>query len=448
MIQQNRFYSPLLNPLYEGCDINDLCIATYLIGAVKEEGAILKAVSIGIEQTTGSWVDVPEETNEMRQSYASKILGVYEVPNNYENQTDVNLNVASDGMRFYVIRIGYPVANIENNIPLLIGSICGNIMSMPYLKLLDIDFPKKYVEPFQGPKFGIQGIRDMLKAYDRPLLNNMIKPCTGYTPEVGAKLFFEAAAGGVDIIKDDELIGGDRSFNKLADRVKLNMEAVERAKEIKGENTLYACNITDEVYKLKENAMTVIENGGNCIMVDIHGTGYTAVRMLAEDPEVNVPILAHSCFNGAFTCSPNQGISSKVVNKLVRMSGADIYLTQPPYGKFDNTFDNYITNINTSKADFYNLKPMLPFVGGGVVPGLVAKFMDDCGPDLLLGVGAGIHAHPMGPRAGAIAFRNAIDAIMNDVALREKAKGCKELEVAIEKWGIYGEDHSKGLYAI
>ena len=43
MIQQNRFYNPLLNPLYEGCDIDDLCVATYLIGAAKEEGAILKA---------------------------------------------------------------------------------------------------------------------------------------------------------------------------------------------------------------------------------------------------------------------------------------------------------------------------------------------------------------------------------------------------------------------
>ena len=91
---------------------------------------------------------------------------------------------------------------------------------------------------------------------------------------------------------------------------------------------------------------------------------------------------------------------------------------------------------------------MLPFVGGGVVPGLVAKFMDDCGPDVLLGVGAGIHAHPMGPRAGAIAFRKAIDAVMNDIPLREKAKESKELTVAIEKWGIYGEDHSKDLYAI
>lgn len=446
MITQDRMFSPLLNPLYEGCDMNDLVVGTYLIGADKEESAIVKAASIGIEQTTGSWIDVPEETDEMRAKYCSKILSIYEVPNAYENQTDVNLGVK--GMRFYVIRIGFPVANIEDNIPLLIGSICGNIMSMPYLKLLDIDFPRKFVEKFQGPKFGIQGIRDILGAYDRPLLNNMIKPCTGYTPDVGAKLFYEAAAGGVDIIKDDELIGGDRSFNTLKERVQKNMDAVERAKAVKGENTIYACNITDEVYRLKENAMTVIENGGNCIMVDVHGIGYSALRMLAEDPDITVPILGHSCFNGAFTASPNQGMSSKAVMKLVRLCGCDVYLTQPPYGKFDNTFDNYIINLITTKAKFYDLKPTLPFVGGGVVPGLVPRFMKDAGNDILLGVGAGIHGHGMGPQAGAKAFRVAIDACMNDIPLREAAKNSPELTWSIEKWGIYGEDHGKHLYAI
>ena len=448
MILQDRMFSPLLNPLYEGCDMNDLLVATYIIGADKEETAIIKAASIGIEQTTGSWIDVPEETDEMRAKYCSKIIAIYEVPNAYENQKDVDLALPNGGMRHYVLRIGYPVANVEDNIPLLLGSIMGNIMSMPYLKLLDIDFPKKFVDKFQGPKYGIQGIRDILGVQDRPLLNNMIKPCTGYTPDVGAKLFLEAAAGGVDVIKDDELIGGNRSFNKLADRVKMNMEAVAKAKEIKGENTLYACNITDEVSRLKENAMTVIENGGNCIMLDVHGVGYSAVRMLAEDPEVTVPILGHSCFNGAFTASPVQGISTKVVSKLSRLAGCDIYLTQPPYGKFDNTFDNYITNMIAVKAKFYDLKPMLPFVGGGVVPGLVPRFMMDAGNDVLLGVGAGIHGHGMGPRAGAKAFREAIDACMNDVDMREAAKNSPELTWSLEKWGLFGEDHSKNLYAI
>lgn len=60
------------------------------------------------------------------------------------------------------------------------------------------------------------------------------------------------------------------------------MDAAHRAEEVKGEKTLYACNITDEISRLKDNAMTVIENGGNCIMLDVHGVGYSAVRMLAK----------------------------------------------------------------------------------------------------------------------------------------------------------------------
>ena len=74
--------------------------------------------------------------------------------------------------------------------------------------------------------------------------------------------------------------------------------------------------------------------------------------------------------------------------------------------------------------------------------------MKDAGNDILLGVGAGIHGHGMGPRAGAKALREAIDACMNDVPLREAAKNSPELTKKKKKWGIYGEDHSKGLYAI
>lgn len=208
-----RFYSPMLNPNYEGVDLNDLCVTTYLFGASKYEDPIIKAQSLGIEQTTGSWTDVVAETDEVRAKYASKVLAIYEVPD-YENQENVEKDIPENGTRFYVARIGFPVANIDDNIPLLFATILGNITALPNVRILDIDFPESYVAKFKGPKFGIQGIRDILGVYDRPLLNNMIKPCTGYTPEVGAELFYEAAVGGVDIIKDDELIGGDRSFNK------------------------------------------------------------------------------------------------------------------------------------------------------------------------------------------------------------------------------------------
>nr|MBC8274202.1 ribulose 1,5-bisphosphate carboxylase [Chloroflexota bacterium] len=59
-----------------------------------------------------------------------------------------------------------------------------------------------------------EGVRKVLGVEKRPLLNNMIKPCTGYTCEVGAELFRKAATGGCDIVKDDELIA-DASFNSV-----------------------------------------------------------------------------------------------------------------------------------------------------------------------------------------------------------------------------------------
>ena len=138
----------------------------------KDEEIVIKAQIIGIEQTTGSWVDVPEETDEVRAKYASKVIGIYEVPA-FENQINVDIQVAPDGMCFYILRIGYPVVNIKNNIQLLLATITGNIMSMPFLKLLDIDFPESFVKDFQGPKFGIEGIRKYLGAENRPLVNRI-----------------------------------------------------------------------------------------------------------------------------------------------------------------------------------------------------------------------------------------------------------------------------------
>ncbi|MCI2062386.1 MAG: RuBisCO large subunit C-terminal-like domain-containing protein [Eubacteriaceae bacterium] len=435
---RNAFYSEELNRMYEGLNLDEYIVGTYLVGAEHDEDPIIKAASIAIEQTTGSWVDIPEETPEVREKYAAKTIGVYEVPD-FENVT----NLKDIDTRWYVMRIAYPVAIFEDNMPLMMASVMGNIAALPNLKLIDMEFGREFTKTFQGPKFGTDGIRKLLNVYDRPLLNNMIKPCTGYTPEVGAKLFYEAAVGGVDIIKDDELISGNRAFNKLEDRVRLNMEAVERAKKEKNEDTLYCCNITDEVSKLKENAMTVINNGGNCIMVDVVSTGLSALRALAEDPEITVPILAHACGGGAMFTSQFQGMSSHVLNKMIRLCGADIVVNSSPYGKFDILHSKYMAITKALTGKFYDIKPSIPLYGGGIIPAVVKKTLTDAGIDCVLGVGAGIHAHPMGPRAGAVAMRQAIDAVMEGKVLSDVAKEKPELKAAIEVWGDADDDLSK-----
>ena len=78
--------------------------------------------------------------------------------------------------------------------------------------------PKPFLNAFSGPSFVIEGLQNLTGVYDRPLLLNMIKPCTGFMAEVGQKIFYETALGGVDFIKDDELLG-DPTFCPLVQRV-------------------------------------------------------------------------------------------------------------------------------------------------------------------------------------------------------------------------------------
>jgi 2,3-diketo-5-methylthiopentyl-1-phosphate enolase len=443
----NRFYSTVVNPLVEGVNLDDYVVATYLVGAEAHEDPLVKAVSIAIEQTTGSWADVAAETDEFRAKYAGKVFGVYEVPD-YVNATDLKMGLAEGQLRFYIIRIGYPVVNIDDNIPLLFSTITGNITALPNLKCVDIDFPESFVKKFKGPKFGLEGIRKLLGVYDRPLLNNMIKPCTGYTPQVGAELFFEAAVGGIDHIKDDELIGGDRAFNNLEERVTRNMEMAAKAEQIKGEKTLYTVNITDEVSRLKDNAMRAIKAGANGLMIDGWSTGLSALRSLAEDPDINVPILSHPSYTGAVYASPYQGVSTTVVNKLTRLCGADIVVIPHPIGKFDQMKFKSIQSYIQCTSKMYHIKPCAVLWGGGTIAGNIPYMMNETGNDCIMGAGAAVHGFPDGPRAGAKALRQAIEAGMKNQSLREAAKEHEELRKALDKWGVVGEEDIKKNYLI
>jgi 2,3-diketo-5-methylthiopentyl-1-phosphate enolase len=87
-------------------------------------------------------------------------------------------------------------------------------------------------------------------------------------------------------------------------------------------------------------------------------------------------------------------------------------------------------------APFYHIKPTLPNPAAGIYPGVVPMLMLDNGPDILVSAGGGMLGHPMGYRAGAMAFRQAIDAAMEDVPLQAAAKGHPELLAALETWGV------------
>lgn len=414
--------------LPEGIDENECVIGTYLVSYPKALPVPKLAPALAIEQSTGTWVPVPGETPEVRRRHVAKVIGIYEIPD-YEWMVPPEVEY-----RHYILQIAFPEINFGSQIPMLLTTVVGNISMAGRLKLLDLRFPRRYVEGFQGPQFGIQGIRELLGVYGRPLLNNMIKPCTGYPPEVGVELFRAAALGGCDIIKDDELLANP-SFNEVQARVKLYMEAERQVYEETGEHTLYTVNVTDEVPKVFENARRAVELGCNAIMVNYLATGFPVLRALAEDPAINVPILAHMDVAGALYASEWHGISSHLVlGKLPRLAGADIVVFPAPYGKAPVLPEKFQRVAQNLSFPFYHIRPTFPMPSGGITPKMVPQVIKDLGPDIVIGSGGGIHAHPQGPVAGARAFRQAIQAAMEGRPLEEAAKEYPELRIALETW--------------
>jgi 2,3-diketo-5-methylthiopentyl-1-phosphate enolase len=439
----NPLYDPRTFPIWEGINSEDFVIATYYVAGGPQADLVAKSAAIVIEQSSGSWTSVPGETEEVRARSAARVIGIYSVPN-YE----LIAQVPKDEPRAFVLRAAFPWINFYDNIPLMLSSVMGNISSMPNMKLLDLEFPPSYLAQFKGPKFGIKGVRELLSIPERPIINNMIKPCTGITPEAGAKLFYEAAAGGTDWIKDDELIAGSPAFSPLTDRVHAYMASARRADAEKGEKTLYTANVTDEITRLKDNAYRAIDAGANALLVNVFAVGFSGLRMLAEDPEINVPIGAHTCFGGAQTVAPNQGISTEVAQKLIRLCGADMSLNVAPSAKFNALLEKFVRVWHIGYSPMGHIKQTFTHAGGGVTPGMVPYLMDQLGNDFIIGVGAGIHGHPQGPRAGAMAMRQAVDSVMAGTSLPQYAETHPELAAAIATWGIYGVDDYNKLYDI
>ena len=423
-------YDPIALTIPEGIDYDGHVVATYLYQSSSGVDIQEMAVALSEEQSSGTWVELPRETKLIRERHVGKIVGIWEVPD-HEYAVPEGTSV-----RNWVLQIAYPVHNFGPQIPLMLTTVHGNISAAGRLKLLDLHFPRSYVSQFKGPKFGIDGMRKLLDVPERPLLVAMIKPSIGLTPEESAEAFYQAALGGADGVKDDELVV-THPWSSFPERIKLHEAAARRVFEETGHKTLYFVNVTDRPDRLVENAHHAIEAGASALMVNYLVVGISALSMLADDPVVDVPILAHLDFSGAMYTSPWAGLSSHLVlGKLPRLAGADLVVYPCPYGKFPLLVHKHQRIAQALTSPFYEIPRIWPMPGGGVHPGTVPVLMQDLGHDFIVGAGGPIHGHPMGPAAGARALRQAIDAALQGVPLSEAALQQPELKAALDLWGL------------
>ena len=412
--------------LMEKIKDEDYIIATYYVELMQNESIVKKASAFAVGQTLGTWIPVPGIDDAMRERHMGKVVNIYDIP-------PADLEVSGDEKRKYLIQTAFPIENFGNQFPMMLTTLVGNDASTSIqTKLVDVQFPKKFTAGFRGPKYGIEGIRKLCDVKNRPLLLNMIKPCTGITPEAGAGIFYETALGGVDLIKDDELLGNP-AFSEVSKRVSEYKKAARRAFEATGHKTLYVVNITDRVRNMLNNAKNAVELGADAIMINYSAVGYDVLNYISES--IDIPILGHYAGAGLFYESGFSGISSHLVTgKFPRLAGADMVVINTPYGGSNLKYQKYLSTVQQLILPFYDLKPVFPAVGGGVHPGMVERYMSDLGADIILASGGAVQGHPMGAAAGAKAMRQAIDAVVEGIKMEDAANRHGELKCALDLW--------------
>lgn len=406
-----------------GINMEDYIIAEYYLETPMDLNKA--APALAAEQSTGTWLRVCYESDNLIDRFSARIVEVKEMKK-------------EGGLNKGTIRLAFPHENFGPVIPMMLSTVAGNLFEMgefKNIKLNKLEFPEKWLKDFKGPKFGAQGTKDILGIKGRPMIGTIVKPCVGLNPKEFSEACYNAALGGVDFIKDDELTANPK-YSPIEDRVPAVMEAIDRANSEKGEKTMFAVNITDEMDKFMENADVALENGANCLMLNFITAGFSALRVLCEDPSVKVPIHCHRDMFAAFTRSPVHGISTQVVSQLARVCGGDQVHAGAVLGKLYEDLDSVLKNAKALTEPLGNLNPSLTVSSGGQYAGTVPANWHYLKEDALILAGGGIFGHRDGPAAGASSMRQALEAAMKGISLEDHAKDHKELAAAIEQFGV------------
>jgi ribulose-bisphosphate carboxylase large chain len=398
------------------------------------------ASGIAAESSTGTWTTLYPWYDVDR---VKKLSGrVYEI---------LDLNDGS-----YLVKIAYPLELFEEgNMPAFLASVAGNIFGMKRasgLRLEDLYLPRRFLEYFKGPVKGVRGVREIFRVYDRPIVGTVPKPKEGYTPEEVEKLAFELLYGGLDYIKDDENLASP-SFCRFEARARAIMKVIDKVERETGERKVWFANITSDVREMEKRLKLVADYGNPYVMVDVVVTGWSALTYIRDKAEeYGLAIHAHRAMHAAFTRNKYHGISMYVLAKLYRVIGVDqLHVGTAGVGKLEGEkldvvryarilreehFKPDPDDIFHLEQPMHHIKPALPVSSGGLHPGILPPVIEALGKDIVIQVGGGVIGHPDGPRAGAAAVRQALEAINNGIPLEEYAKTHRELARALEKWGF------------
>lgn len=359
--------------------------------------------SVGNPNVRNQW-----ETAELFEEHSCIIIG-----------DESELSMAKSGK----VVIGFPTVNTNwrtDGISHLLCQLMGGHVDIDIVqrcRLVDLAIPDFIKDQcFSAPKYGITGIREFTGQYDKPILGGIVKPKIGVSPEVLLDMVKQMVDGGVDFIKEDEIMSNP-SCCPLMRRVSLISNYLAK----QSRRIIFCHTINCDPIHLKDRVRLVRDLGGNGVHINVwSGLGsYNSIR------QMNLPLFLHFQKSGdrVFTSkSNNYSISWPVICQLATMMGVDTIQT----GMIGGGYSNDDPEELSKSLKILRAGGTLPVLSCGMHPGLVNRVTAEVGRDYMANVGGAIHGHPGGTKSGATAMRSAIDGDYSN----------KEYKQAIEKWGM------------
>jgi ribulose-bisphosphate carboxylase large chain len=399
------------------------------------------AATMAGEQSTGTFLRVPGETDELRERFAARVESILEgepaaAPGLPGSGTPKNW----DGIRRTAeVTLSWPLHNIGPSLPNLLATVAGNLSELKAfsgLRLLDLTLPPAFLTAYQGPQFGVAGTRKFTGVFGRPLIGTILKPSIGMSPAETAAQVRVLAEAGIDFIKDDEL-QSDGPYCPFEERTTAVLRTLHDVAAHTGRLVMYGANLTGDLDQMLRRHDHLVVAGGTCLMVSMNSIGLPAMKVLRAHSQLVVH--GHRNGWGMLGRSPVLGMSFVAFQKLWRLAGIDHTHVNGLRNKFCESDDSVIASARAC------LTPMFPppYPGCEIMPvfssGQSALQAPDTfralqSTDLIYAAGGGIMGHTMGPAAGVRSLQQAWEAATLNIPLATYAVTHPELAAALHQF--------------
>jgi S-methyl-5-thioribulose 1-phosphate isomerase len=393
--------------------------ATYLIRSTPAE-IEARSAALAVEQSVEMPLDAVRQER-IRREVVARVAGIEVVDGAAADHFEIQLDLAT--------------STIGGDLAQLLNMAFGNCSLQPDVQLVDLDLEPALLPHLRGPRFGVEGLRRLVRGDGRALTCTALKP-QGQSPVELADLAATFARAGIDLIKDDHGLANQQAA-PFERRVAACQQAVAEANRRSGGASRYAPSLVggprqiarqarqarDEgvevvlvapmltglagFAELFGNASTGVEAVGNASTgveavgnastgVEAVGNASTGVEAVgnastgADPPAEGAPldglaVLAHPALGGAGALAP-----PLLFGKLFRLVGADAVIFTNHGGRFAVTEASCRALADNARRPWGGLRPSLPVPAGGMTPQRVPELIRFYGDDVAVLIGGAL----------------------------------------------------------